>query len=301
MSYDRRRLRGYHPAACTCVDCKEGRRQRPPGSTPPESEKPVWPPRSLSPKPPLSHPTNCPCPGCQERRRRTRQRPGSAISPAFSPQQEAPKGEERLAAEQRWQVAKEQAEEQARERAREQAAGSGRYHPRWCQCVVCSEAREQEEAQTAEQQEQAPQVQPEPIQQEQTRQEPAQKEQEQQRQIQQTPATPPSPTKPPAARNDRARLNQANRANRANQFHSYTCTCKACGDVREQQHREGRGRCPPVLDPAVSEAAGDSSKYPLEVRYAARGRGLLGGRCGVVDYKLFLFLGVGGHHTGDRE
>ena len=174
MSYDRRRLRGHHPAACTCVRCREGR-QRPPAATPVESEKPVWPPRSLSPRPNRPHPTDCSCSECQEKRRRTRQRPGPAISPAFSPQQEA---------------------------------------------------AEQEGAQATEQQE------------------PAQKEQEQQRQIQQTPATPPSPTKPPATRNDRARPNRANRS------HSYVCTCQACGDDRERQHREDRAATRPDADTA---------------------------------------------------
>ena len=173
MSYDRRRLRGHHPAACTCVDCKEGRRQRPPAATPAKSENSVWPPRSLSPK--LPHPTDCSCSECQEKRRRIRQRPGPAISPAFSPQQEAAKDKERLTTERHWQVAKEQAEEQAREQA------------------------------------------------------------------QQAPATPLPPTNPPAARRDVAPPNR---------FHSYVCTCQACGDAREQQHREARAAARPDADTA---------------------------------------------------
>ena len=106
MSYDRRRLRGHHPAACTCVDCKEGRRRRLLGSTPAKSENSVWPPRSLSPK--LPHPTDCSCSECQEKRRRTRQRPGPAISPASSPQQEAAEQEGAQATEQQEPAQKEQ-------------------------------------------------------------------------------------------------------------------------------------------------------------------------------------------------
>lgn len=38
MSYDRRRLRGNHPAACTCVDCEKIRRGRSqPGTRTPSS------------------------------------------------------------------------------------------------------------------------------------------------------------------------------------------------------------------------------------------------------------------------
>ena len=113
MSYDRRRLRGHHPAACTCVDCKEGR-------------------RPLSPRPAPSHPTNCPCSECREGRARK------------------------------------------------------------------------------------------------------QREQDQQVwQAQQALVTPPPPTKPPT----KPPVNRRNVAP-PNQFHSYTCTCKVCGDAREQQHRE---------------------------------------------------------------
>ena len=129
MSYDRRRLRGYHPAACTCVDCKEGRRQRPPESTPT-----VWPPRPLSPSPAPSHPTHCPCSECRERRARIRQEQDQQV-------------------------------------------------------------REAQQALRA----------------------------------QQALITPPPPAKP--------RVNRKNVAP-PYQFHSYVCTCKPCGDAREQQHRE---------------------------------------------------------------
>ena len=56
MSYDRHRLRNYHPPACTCAGCVETRRRRgQPKEQGPESgdEKPagqsVWPPRSVKP------------------------------------------------------------------------------------------------------------------------------------------------------------------------------------------------------------------------------------------------------------
>ena len=45
MSYDRRRLRGHHPAACTCADCVEKRRR---GSAKPPPRAPF---RNVSPRP----------------------------------------------------------------------------------------------------------------------------------------------------------------------------------------------------------------------------------------------------------
>ena len=53
MSYDRRRLRGDHPPACTCVDCEERRRWRLPRVSqrkPPAGSAPAKPPT----KPPAS-------------------------------------------------------------------------------------------------------------------------------------------------------------------------------------------------------------------------------------------------------
>ena len=89
MSYDRRRLRDHHPTACTCVDCKEGRRKPPRQREPTQSEssssaelkEPVWPPRSLSPGSVPSHPRSCQCSECEGKRGVDTQRSRPVVPP----------------------------------------------------------------------------------------------------------------------------------------------------------------------------------------------------------------------------
>ena len=68
MSYDRRRLRGYHPKACTCAECQERKnwrvptqripiwRKNPEPNTPPERQPRTNPPNTLPERRPQTAP-----------------------------------------------------------------------------------------------------------------------------------------------------------------------------------------------------------------------------------------------------
>ena len=71
MGYDLRRLRGYHPKACTCVDCVTAYGDQVRRRTPPvwaKDPKSSGAPKTESSKPPPAHPRNCQCGPCKQRR-----------------------------------------------------------------------------------------------------------------------------------------------------------------------------------------------------------------------------------------
>ena len=108
MSYDRRRLRGDHPAACTCFDCEERRkwrlprtsrsRQAPtaPPAKPPATREDVTRQTPTSPPPPS--PSSLPTTGPGQRSGTTR--PGGYIPtpPTTPPSRPAPRQQARPSA-----------------------------------------------------------------------------------------------------------------------------------------------------------------------------------------------------------